>query len=92
LPNIEDLMVAVALWIEEQGGHVETDPGQLIRTIAEGIFDIDIPSPFYRSREYHGVSRALIALEEAGMVTIDRWTVGYPRQANKLVSVTLITD
>lgn len=92
MPNIEDVMVLVAAYIEQQGGSVETDPGQLIRHLAEEIFEIEIVGAGYLSREYHGVSRALIALEEAGWVEIERLTVGYPRQANKLISVRLITD
>lgn len=92
LPNIEDVMVMVAAHIESKGGQIRTRPGQLIKEIAEAIYDVEIESPYYLSREYHSVSRALIALEEAGWVLIERAGWHRSERANKLIAVRLITD
>ena len=90
MADIEDHMVAVAVHIERCGGEVRTEPGQLIKEIAEAVFDVELDTPLFRHAEYHAISRALIELEATGFVEIERWGWHRSERANRLVAVRLL--
>lgn len=88
---IEDHMVAIASYVELRGGEVRTEPGQLIKEIAEAVFGIELePGYLHRSREYCVTARALVDLEAIGLVEIERAGWHRSERANKLVAVRLL--
>ena len=90
---LEDVMLAVAQLVEERGGEARTTvPGQLIKEIAEDLFNVEIVTPFHRSREYVVVARAIVALEEIGLLSVERVGWHHSERASKLIAVRLITD
>ena len=88
---IEDHMVAVASYVELRGGEVRSEPGQLIKELAEAIFRVTLePGYLHRSREYCVTARALVELEAIGLVEIERLGWHRSERANKLVAVRLL--
>lgn len=88
---IEDHMVAIAGYVELRGGEVRTEPGQLIKEIAEAVFGVELEvGLLHRSREYCVTARALLGLEAIGLVEIERAGWHQSERANKLVAVRLL--
>jgi len=88
---IEDHMVAIASYIEVRGGEVRTEPGQLIKEIAEAVFGVTLePGFLHRSRDYCATARALVELEAIGLIEIERAGWHRSERANKLVAVRLL--
>lgn len=88
---IEDHMVAIASYVEVRGGEIRTEPGQLIKEIAEAVFGVELePGLLHRSREYCATARALVELEAIGLIGVERAGWHRSERANKLVAVRLL--
>lgn len=80
-PSLEDVMVEVASYVEEHGGEVRDEPGELIRHIAEALFGGEYPPPVYKHPEYCRTARAVVELERIDILIVERYN--NPRGSEK---------
>lgn len=79
MASLDEVMNAVLDEVIAQGGHIATEPGQLIKQVA-GAIECD----------YFATATAIQRLESIGFLTVERWSRPEAHRANKLVRIELV--